>query len=65
MDKAAPVSNDESPFGYPTLMDGYPLEPDEQRAIERVLTDYQRQHAAEAATPADAQRATKANLRPI
>lgn len=65
MDKAALASNDESPFGYPALMDGYPLAPDEQKAIERVLTDYQRQHDAEAEAPADAQRVTKTNLRPI
>jgi len=65
MDETVRTSNDESPFGYPALMDGYPLEPDEESAIERVLADYRRQHDAETDTPPDVRRVPKPDPSPV
>jgi hypothetical protein len=53
---------DESPFGYPALMDGYPLAQDERDATSRLLSEYERRHrggkaasGGEAATTAEPQ----------
>jgi len=43
----APVDRrdpDASPFGYPDLMDGYPLDERESAVTARLLAEYRRRH---------------------
>jgi len=52
---------DESPFGHPPLMGGYPLNKREQQAVDEVLTEYRRARAREC--PAEAEAPVKAKRR--
>ena len=39
--------SDENPFGFPDVMNGYPLEPGERKALDRLLAEFRRRHADE------------------
>lgn len=41
---------DVNPFGYPDVMNGYPLEPGEKEALNQLLAEFRRRHADERST---------------